>query len=662
MRSLQPSLRSTLASLLAILLAFGATPLIADALVQSAGLTQEQLANATYNSSYIASGAITLTDGQAEAELAPGSASKLVVTLIEPTALGDLDSDGVEDAAVLLATQSGGSGVFIDLHAVLNQDGEPVDMASIYLGDRVQVNSLTIEDGVITVVMVSHGPTDPMCCPAMEQTLTYQLVNGELVQTNASELTLDSLGNQTYTSDDFPGGTVTLVDGAIEIETTPGSATKVRIERTGYAAFGDLNGDGLEDAAVILMSDSGGSGTFYYLVAVVAEEGGGHTSAANILLGDRVIINDLTIQESTITVDLVVHGPEDPLCCPTQHGVHTYVLEGDALILTDEVVVTEEKAVAEFQPEEEPTTATLTLGDGDWLDPTLISIISGGRSEDVLMASTLDAACAGVISARPDIVLDWRGDERIAALRFFLLSLGDPTLVVVTPEGDVRCNDDYSPLMADPYINIDNPTPGRYAIFAGSFEQQAAAPGFLVITSHDLNPAVVDLATLFPRRVNPTAVRNPQPADALAIEDAPQAAAAVPITPESTPYTTTLTAGGSLGAFDVDLGNDICTGFITPTPSFAFAWGGETGGLAVFFEAHADTTLLLRDPEGVFHCNDDLDGADNLNPFLSLTSIAGDYQVWVGSYAPNATVDGVLTITVDADARPTPLTTDMLEQ
>ncbi|MEZ4660803.1 MAG: hypothetical protein R2911_24900 [Caldilineaceae bacterium] len=78
----------------------------------------------------------------------------------------------------------------------------------------------------------------------------------------------------------------------------------------------------------------------------------------------------------------------------------------------------------------------------------------------------------------------------------------------------------------------------------------------------------------------------------------------------------------------------------------------------LFFEGEADTTLVLRDPDGVFQCNDDFDGADNLNPYLDFTPIAGIYQLWVGSFAPSTMVTGTLTITGASDAQPAPLVSD----
>ncbi len=86
---------------------------------------------------------------------------------------------------------------------------------------------------------------------------------------------------------------------------------------------------------MILYSSGGGSGTFYELHAMVVRNGQPH-DAAWTPLGDRVQINSLAIQNGEILVDMVTHGPEDPMCCPTQQVVQTYALQGDELVLTSE--------------------------------------------------------------------------------------------------------------------------------------------------------------------------------------------------------------------------------------------------------------------------------------------------------------------------------------
>ena len=655
-------MRLVLGAVLAAGLAVAALPAFAAAPQQDGGLTPDVLANATYQSDYATSGTITLVDGQAEEEIAPGSASKLLVTLIEPTAFGDLNGDGVDDAAVLLASESGGSGTFIDLHAVLDENGAPVDAASAFLGDRVQVNSLVIEDGLILVDLITQGPGDAMCCPTQQESRIYVLVDGELVDLTDDGLSLDTLGDLTYQTDMAPDGTAALVDGVYTVEGTPGTDGAETIERTGYGAFGDLNDDGAEDAAVVLIG-GGGSGDIFHELAIVLAQDEAYVNAATEPLGADITIENLIIEDGKVIVEFIGFGPDDPECCPTQLLSRTYVMTDGTLQLVDESQSEAPTSMGgEFQPDAAPTAATLTLGgnEGYWLDPTLVSVIGGVVDGTLVQANTLGTLCAGVVAEQPDVVLEWAQDDAVESLRIFFLSLGDPTLVVVTPAGDILCNDDYSPLVADPFLSIDAPEAGRYAIYVGSFEDAAVEPGFLVVTSQDLNPAVMDLAQMFPRQANPDAVRNPQPAEAMKVDEAPQVAAAETIMPEATPFTQALTAGGGLGAFDVELDNQACTGFVTPAPTFTFDWEGEADKLVLFFEAADDTTLIVRNPNGTYQCNDDLDGSANLNPYLDLTPIPGSYQVWLGSYAPDVTVDGTLTITGDVTVRPAPLTSEMV--
>ena len=150
---------------------------------QGPGLTEDTLKNAEYSGIYEET--VQLTDGRYEGEpFVEGGASRPTVTFIEPHAFGHLDGDGVEDAVALLAENSGGSGTFVYLAAVLNRNGNPENVATQLLGDRVQINSLSIEDGEIVVDMITHGPDDPMCCPTQQGVQTYELRDDELIRTS----------------------------------------------------------------------------------------------------------------------------------------------------------------------------------------------------------------------------------------------------------------------------------------------------------------------------------------------------------------------------------------------------------------------------------------------------------------------------------------------
>jgi hypothetical protein len=140
------------------------------------------LKNLEYQSQFTQSGVAPLKAGEYREATAPGSASETVVLLTDYIAVGDLNGDGTPDAAAVLATSTGGSGVFIDLAAVIRDDATAVNVAVAPLGDRVQINSLTIRDGQIVLDMVTHGPDDPMCCPTQNIVETYELQGDELVK------------------------------------------------------------------------------------------------------------------------------------------------------------------------------------------------------------------------------------------------------------------------------------------------------------------------------------------------------------------------------------------------------------------------------------------------------------------------------------------------
>jgi len=146
------------------------------------GWTVDKLRNAEYPSEWTQSGRAKLVDGEYSEEIVPGAASKVVVKLYERMAFG-YTVEGAPMAAAILYTNAGGSGTFGDLYAIIGQEGQPVVMAVVSLGDRVQVEALAIEGGDIVAQMVTHGPDDPMCCPTQRVRARYALQGGQWTET-----------------------------------------------------------------------------------------------------------------------------------------------------------------------------------------------------------------------------------------------------------------------------------------------------------------------------------------------------------------------------------------------------------------------------------------------------------------------------------------------
>lgn len=106
--------------------------------------------------------------------------SRTSVAMFPPAAIGDLDGDGDDDAGVLVAEHTGGTGQFVYLAAILGADGTWSNVDTVLLGDRVRVTGMSIVDGAVNLDVIAHGPADAMCCPTVPQTWQYALVGDRL--------------------------------------------------------------------------------------------------------------------------------------------------------------------------------------------------------------------------------------------------------------------------------------------------------------------------------------------------------------------------------------------------------------------------------------------------------------------------------------------------
>ncbi|MEZ0370817.1 MAG: hypothetical protein ACAI44_17125 [Candidatus Sericytochromatia bacterium] len=97
-------------------------------------------------------------------------------------------------------------------------------------------------------------------------------------------------------------------------------------------AWGDLNGDGYEDAAVQLAESGGGSGNFRGLQIVLNQRGKPVLAAPNQSLGDRIIVKRFVVQHGVIVLDMIVQDENDGACCPTMPITVRYKLVGQKLV------------------------------------------------------------------------------------------------------------------------------------------------------------------------------------------------------------------------------------------------------------------------------------------------------------------------------------------
>ena len=125
---------------------------------------------------------------------------------------------------------------------------------------------------------------------------------------------------------------VTLRDGRWEGQPyVAGGASRPTAGVIGdYALTGDLDGDGIGETIAFLWSATGGSGTRNY-IAVFTRSGTGVIKGYAVLIGDRVKLRDVRIEDGRIEVDVVQHGPDDAMCCPSVDATRVWLYDGQQL-------------------------------------------------------------------------------------------------------------------------------------------------------------------------------------------------------------------------------------------------------------------------------------------------------------------------------------------
>lgn len=110
----------------------------------------------------------------------------------------------------------------------------------------------------------------------------------------------------------------------------------------------------------------------------------------------------------------------------------------------------------------------------------------------------------------------------------------------------------------------------------------------------------------------------------------------------------TIMPGGDDSVGDLDAA---CSGFIyAPGPDIELTIDRDFRPLGIFVDANIDTTLIVNDPDGEWHCNDDSMVLGNSNPGLQFSKPKeGIYDIWVGTYAKGEAGDAKLVITQEDD-------------
>ncbi len=213
---------------------------------------------------------IRFREGQGSIRYGAGATERVEAGLVgDLVAFGDLNGDGVADAAVVAFVNTGGSGTFIHVLAVRDREGTPVQAGRQFLGDRVHVKSIAVSGGHIFVTMDAHGPGDGLCCPSIATSRAFTLSGRRLVPARALVI-----------ASPLPGETVAP---AVEVR---GSTTHPSADGLAYLVY-DARGGVIGLGRIPVDADSSTLGTFAAPVNFLAGDAGpGRIEIVDVHSGD----------------------------------------------------------------------------------------------------------------------------------------------------------------------------------------------------------------------------------------------------------------------------------------------------------------------------------------------------------------------------------------
>jgi len=110
---------------------------------------------------------------------------------------------------------------------------------------------------VPTEVVLDAGPEISKEMPREPDEKTVLVGSSMVGCVGTSTFSFEGLANAIYMAKHVDACTVTLVDGVFTMP-VEGSSAAITVRLVNKMAFGDLDGDGIDEVAVVLLTDSGG--------------------------------------------------------------------------------------------------------------------------------------------------------------------------------------------------------------------------------------------------------------------------------------------------------------------------------------------------------------------------------------------------------------------
>lgn len=258
-----------------------------------------------------------------------------------PSVTRSIPPQGNAIALIVGTTQTGSTGMYMQVAKVEEEKDGSIRVLStngdklITIRPEVFAQTADINEG--SELIVWYGIMT-MSIPAQATATKAVLLSNDAdirVDTTAGSIVTKSgvaVGalNATYS---LGKESITLVNGLFEKNAAPGSSTVNRTQVWDKPVIGDLNADNVADAALCLINSPGGSGTFYYIAAYVKDSQTQNYKGTNaILLGDRIQVSEISIENNIITVVYNDRNPNEAMSAtPTVAVSRKFVVDNGSL-------------------------------------------------------------------------------------------------------------------------------------------------------------------------------------------------------------------------------------------------------------------------------------------------------------------------------------------
>ncbi len=303
-------------------------------------------------------------------------------------------------------------------------------------------------------------------------------------------------------------------------------------------------------------------------------------------------------------------------------------------------------AAAQALPSLAAAQQVVQLQSGFMPDPRRVAGMAGG----MVQAASVPGApgnCRGYIPGAPQAVIQSPTGFNFLRVIAQPTAGSDLTLMVRSTTMTWCADDTYGNV---PGLDLQALPPGRYDVYVGTYSQSGPTPFQLLLS--ELQGTTPDNlgGGMRPPPQQPFQPQQPQGGNSLGALELGGRPLFGRMMVGGNFVTRSVRGrnGGALGAAGIR-GTGICSGFFQGPPSHVVMLTQPQAFMRMYVVSAADSTLVVRRPDGQVLCNDD---TYQLNPAIEGAFIPGLYQVWVGAYRVNESRPYALTVTVDPSQHP----------